>query len=441
MLSDPSVRQAADPTYAHTGIMTEFRSDLLKVLSERGFIHQLTDATALDARAAKGSITAYTGFDATADSLHIGNLVPIMMLHWLQKTGHRPIVLMGGGTTKVGDPSGKDESRQLLSNETIAANIAGIRKNFESFVRFGDESGGDQGNDAILVNNADWLDELKYIPLLRDIGRHFTINRMLTFDSVKLRLEREQPLTFLEFNYMILQAYDFAELARRHDCVLQMGGSDQWGNIVNGIDLGRRVGDFELFGLTTPLITTASGAKMGKTASGAVWLSPERVSPYAYWQFWRNTEDGDVGRFLKLFTLLPLDEIARLEALQGAEINEAKKVLAYEATAILHGTAAATEAAETARRTFEEGEAAEGLPRHAIDPAALAAGLPLYAALAEAGLAGSSGEGRRLIKGGGARVNDEAVTDEQRRLTTADLRDGAIKLSAGKKRHVLLTVS
>jgi len=414
--------------------MTAFRSEFLNVLSDRGFIHQLTDATALDERAAKGKITAYTGFDATADSLHIGSLVQIMMLHWLQKTGHRPIVLMGGGTTKVGDPSGKDESRQLLSNDTINANIAGIRKNFESFVRFGD-----QGNDAILVNNAEWLDELKYIPLLRDIGRHFTINRMLTFDSVKLRLEREQPLTFLEFNYMILQAYDFAELARQHDCVLQMGGSDQWGNIVNGIDLGRRVGDFELFGLTTPLITTASGAKMGKTASGAVWLSPDRVSPYDYWQFWRNTEDGDVARFLKLFTLLPLDEIARLEALQGAEINEAKKVLAFETTAILHGKAAATEAAETARRTFEEGEAAEGLPIVPMQDLS-GEGIPLYMALATAGIVASNGEGRRLIKGGGARVNDEPVTDEQRKLTTADMRDGIIKLSAGKKRHVLLKI-
>ena len=420
---------------AETGIMTAFRSEFLKTLSERGFIHQLTDANALDALAAKGKITAYIGFDATADSLHIGSLVQIMMLHWLQKTGHRPIVLMGGGTTKVGDPSGKDESRQLLSNETIASNIAGIRNNFSSFVKFGDGP-----TDAILVNNAEWLDELKYIPLLRDIGRHFTINRMLTFDSVKLRLEREQPLTFLEFNYMILQAYDFAELARRHGCALQMGGSDQWGNIVNGIDLGRRVGDFELFGLTTPLITTASGAKMGKTASGAIWLSPARVSPYDYWQFWRNTEDGDVGRFLKLFTVLPLDEIAKLEKLEGAEINEAKKVLAFEATALLHGREAAEQAAETARRTFEQGEAAQGLPTHAIDPARLEAGLPLFAALAETGLAASGGEGRRLIKGGGARVNDEAVTDEQRKLTAADLRDGAIKLSAGKKRHVLLTV-
>jgi tyrosyl-tRNA synthetase len=426
---------------AETGIMTAFRSEFLNVLSDRGFIHQLTDATALDERAAKGKITAYTGFDATADSLHIGSLVQIMMLHWLQKTGHCPIVLMGGGTTKVGDPSGKDESRQLLSNDTINANIAGIRKNFESFVRFGDDSGSSGGNDAILVNNADWLDELKYIPLLRDIGRHFTINRMLTFDSVKLRLEREQPLTFLEFNYMILQAYDFAELARRHDCVLQMGGSDQWGNIVNGIDLGRRVGDFELFGLTTPLITTASGAKMGKTASGAIWLSPDRVSPYDYWQFWRNTEDGDVARFLKLFTLLPLDEIARLEALQGAEINEAKKILAYETTAILHGKAAATEAAETARRTFEEGEAAEGLPVKDMGINDLSGeGIPLYMALATAGIVTSNGEGRRLIKGGGARVNDEPVTDEQRKLTPADMRDGIIKLSAGKKRHVLLKI-
>jgi len=420
---------------AETGIMTAFRSEFLNTLSERGFIHQLTDADALDTAAAKGRITAYIGFDATADSLHIGSLVQIMMLHWLQKTGHRPIVLMGGGTTKVGDPSGKDESRQLLSNETIAGNIAGIKKNFASFVKFGDGP-----TDAILANNAEWLDELQYIPLLRDIGRHFTINRMLTFDSVKMRLDREQPLTFLEFNYMILQAYDFVELARRHGCVLQMGGSDQWGNIVNGIDLGRRTNDFELFGLTTPLITTASGAKMGKTASGAIWLSPDRVSPYDYWQFWRNTEDGDVGRFLKLFTLLPLDEIARLEKLEGAEINEAKKVLAFETTALLHGKDAAEQAAETARRTFEEGEAAEGLPRHAIDLPKLETGLPLFTALAETGLAASGGEGRRLIKGGGARVNDEVVPDEQRKLTPADLRDGAIKLSAGKKRHVLLTV-
>jgi len=416
--------------------MPEFRSELLNVLSQRGFIHQITDAAALDARAADGRIIAYIGFDATADSLHIGSLVQIMMLHWVQKTGHRPIVLMGGGTTKVGDPSGKDESRQLLSNDAIAANIAGIRRNFEPFLDFGDNDAG-----AILANNADWLDRLEYIPFLREIGRHFTINRMLTFDSVKMRLEREQPLTFLEFNYMILQAYDFLELARRHGCALQMGGSDQWGNIVNGIDLGRRVGDFDLFGLTTPLITTASGAKMGKTASGAVWLSPRRVSPYDYWQYWRNTDDADVGRFLRLFTLLPLDEIARLEALQGAEINEAKKVLAFETTAMLHGRAAALDAAETARRTFEAGEAAAGLPKHAVPASALAGdGLAFFAALAESGLATSGGEARRLIKGGGARVNDQAVTDEHRRLTEADLRDGAIKLSAGKKRHVLLVV-
>jgi tyrosyl-tRNA synthetase len=415
--------------------MSAFRSDFLNVLSERGFVHQITDADALDALAAKGRVTAYTGFDATADSLHVGSLVQIMMLHWLQKTGHRPIVLMGGGTTKVGDPSGKDESRQLLPPGTIAANIAGIRRNFEPFIGFGAEG-------AILADNSEWLDRLEYIPFLRDVGRHFTINRMLTFDSVKLRLDREQPLTFLEFNYMILQAYDFAELARRHGCQLQMGGSDQWGNIVNGIDLGRRLGDFELFGLTTPLITTASGAKMGKTAAGAVWLSPDRVSPYDYWQFWRNADDADVGRFLRLFTLLPLDEIARLETLQGAEINEAKKILAFETTALLHGPDAAADAAETARRTFEKGEAAAGLPRCRIDPAALAGeGLALHAALAEAGLATSGGEARRLIKGGGARINDAVVTDEQRRLTSADLRDGAIKLSAGKKRHVMLVMN
>jgi tyrosyl-tRNA synthetase len=431
MLSEP-----VPPNATETDLMPTFRSEFLQTLSERGFIHQLTDADALDARTARGPITAYTGFDATADSLHVGSLVQIMMLHWLQQTGHRPIVLMGGGTTKVGDPSGKDESRQLLSNDAIDRNIAGIRRNFEPFIRFGDGAA-----DALMVNNAEWLDALAYIPFLRDVGRHFTINRMLTFDSVKLRLDREQPLTFLEFNYMILQAYDFAELAKRHGCVLQMGGSDQWGNIVNGIDLGRRLGDFELFGLTTPLITTASGAKMGKTAAGAVWLSPERVSAYDYWQFWRNADDDDVGRFLRLFTTLPLPEIAKLEALAGAEINEAKKVLALQATAMLHGEAAAAAAAETARRTFEEGEAAAGLPRHALASDALAGdGLALYAALAETGLAASGGEGRRLIKGGGARVNDVVVTDEQRKLGPADMRDGAIKLSAGKKRHVLLTV-
>jgi tyrosyl-tRNA synthetase len=414
--------------------MPAFRSEFLNILSERGFIHQLTDAAGLDGRASSG-LTAYTGFDATADSLHIGSLVQIMMLHWLQKTGHRPIVLMGGGTTKVGDPSGKDESRQLLSNEDIAANIRGIQRNFQPFLSFGDGP-----CDAIMVDNAEWLDRLEYIPFLRDMGRHFTINRMLTFDSVRMRLDREQPLTFLEFNYMILQAYDFVELAQRYGCALQMGGSDQWGNIVNGIDLGRRVANAELYGLTTPLLTTASGAKMGKTAAGAVWLSADRVAPYDYWQYWRNTEDADVGRFLRLFTLLPLDEIARLEKLQGAEINEAKKRLAYETTAMLHGAAAAADAAETARSTFEEGAAAAGLPHCPIDAAALSGeGVLFYAALAAAGLAASGGEGRRLIKGGGARVNDIAVTDELHRLTDADIRDGAIKISAGKKRHVLLT--
>jgi len=416
--------------------MPSFRSDLLKILSERGFIHQVTDGAGLDARAAGGRITAYTGFDATADSLHVGSLMQIMMLRWLQKTGHRPIALMGGGTTKIGDPSGKDEARQLLDNDTIARNIAGIRRNFEPFLTFGDGP-----TDAMVVDNAEWLDRIEYIPFLRDVGRHFTINRMLTFDSVRLRLEREQPLTFLEFNYMILQAYDFVELARRHGCALQMGGSDQWGNIVNGIDLGRRLADVDLFGLTSPLITTASGAKMGKTASGAVWLAADRVSPYEYWQFWRNVDDADVGRFLRLFTELSLDEIARLEALKDAEINDAKKALAFEATRLLHGQAAAEQAAETARRTFEEGEAAAGLPRHAISADQLAGeGLALFAALAQTGLAASGGEGRRLIKGGGARINDEAVTDELRKLTESDLRDGVIKLSAGKKRHVLLTV-
>jgi tyrosyl-tRNA synthetase len=414
--------------------MTSHKSEFINTLVERGFLHQCTDIETLDKRAVDGTITAYVGYDATADSLHIGNLVSIMMLHWLQQTGHRPIVLMGGGTTKVGDPSGKDETRQLLDDEKIGANIASIRETFTSFLTFGD------GNtDAIMVNNADWLDALAYIPFLRDIGRHFTINRMLTFDSVKMRLDREQPLTFLEFNYMILQAYDFAELAKRHDCALQMGGSDQWGNIVNGIDLGRRVAKKELFGLTTPLITTASGAKMGKTAAGAVWLRPERYSPYDYWQFWRNTEDADVGRFLKLFTNLPLDEITRLEALAGAEINEAKKILANAATAILHGADAARIAAETAEKTFETGATAEGLPTTDIPRTELGAGIALFATLARAGLASSNSEARRLIKGGGARVNDVAIQDEMFEINASAINDdGVIKLSAGKKRHALI---
>ncbi|MBT5570355.1 MAG: tyrosine--tRNA ligase [Alphaproteobacteria bacterium] len=414
--------------------MSTHKSEFIQTLVERGFLHQCTDLETLDARAAREVITAYVGYDATADSLHIGNLVSIMMLHWLQQTGHQPIVLMGGGTTKVGDPSGKDETRQILTDEKINENISSIRQTFDSFLTFGEGA-----SDAIMVNNASWLDELAYIPLLRDIGRHFTINRMLTFDSVKLRLDREQPLTFLEFNYMILQAYDFLELAKRHDCALQMGGSDQWGNIINGIELGRRAAERELYGLTTPLITTATGAKMGKTAAGAVWLRPERYSPYDYWQFWRNTEDADVGRFLKLFTTLPLDEITRLDALQGSEINDAKKVLATSATALLHGADAAREAAETSEKTFESGVTADGLPTTDVPKAELESGIALFALLARAGLAGSNSEGRRLIKGGGARVNDVAVAEETAEITADSINDdGVIKLSAGKKRHALI---
>jgi len=414
--------------------MTSLKSDFLRRLQDRGFIHQCTDLEALDAKAAKGPVTAYIGFDATADSLHVGSLVSIMLLRWLQKTGHKPIVLMGGGTTKVGDPSGKDESRRLLSDEEIAGNIASIRQVFERFLAFGDGP-----TDAVMVNNADWLDSLAYIPFLREVGRHFTINRMLAFDSVKLRLEREQPLTFLEFNYMILQAYDFLELARRRDCALQMGGSDQWGNIVNGVELGRRIAGTELYGLTTPLITTAAGAKMGKTAAGAVWLNEARLSAYDYWQFWRNTEDGDVGRFLRLFTELPLDEIGRLEALEGAGINEAKKVLADEATKLCRGAEAAEAAAETARQTFEEGKLGADLPSIEVPRAELAAGVALFELLRRAGLAESNGAARRLIKGGGARLNDAVIGDETRQVGEDDLNaEGVVKLSAGKKRHALV---
>jgi len=417
--------------------MTAPRSDFLRTLQGRGFIHQCTDLAALDARALEGRLTAYIGFDATADSLHVGSLVQIMMLRWLQQTGHRPIALMGGGTSKVGDPSGKDESRQLLTNAQIDANIAGIRTAFDNLLRFGGGPG-----DAVMMNNADWLDGLRYIAFLRDIGPHFTINRMLTFDSVKLRLEREQPLTFLEFNYMILQAYDFLELSRRMDCCLQMGGSDQWGNIVNGVELARRIDQRPLYGLTTPLITTASGAKMGKTAAGAVWLSEKRLSHYDYWQFWRNTEDGDVGRFLRLFTDLPLDEVARLEALGGAEINEAKKLLAFEATRLCRGEAAAVEAAETARQTFEEGVSAAGLPTIEVSRSELGGGVPAFELLRRAGLAKSNGEARRLIKGGGARINDVAIDDELRSVGLDDLdAEGCIKLSAGKKRHALVKLA
>ena len=410
--------------------MSQFKSDFLNILSERGFIHQISDPEALDAQAKAGAITGYIGFDATATSLHAGSLVQIMMLRWMQKTGHKPIALMGGGTTKIGDPSFKDESRKMLSVEQIAHNLAGIRQVFTKFLTFGDGP-----TDARMVNNADWLDHLNYIDFLRDYGVHFTINRMLSFDSVKLRLDREQPLTFLEFNYMILQGYDFLELSRRHNCVLQMGGSDQWGNIVNGIELGRRCDQKQLFALTSPLLTTSSGAKMGKTASGAVWLNADLLSPYDYWQYWRNSEDADVTRFLKLYTEMPLAEIARLGALGGSEINDAKKNLATEATAMLHGRAVADEAAETARRTFEEGQSAAGLPTLELD---LDAGTGLLAACVAAGFASSNGEARRSIQGGAIRVNDQAVSDEKLTLTRALLTDGVIKLSMGKKKHVLV---
>jgi tyrosyl-tRNA synthetase len=413
--------------------MTSHKSDFVRTVTERGFVHQCTDLDALDALASERIVTAYIGFDCTAPSLHAGSLMPIMLLHWLQKTGHRPIVLMGGGTTKVGDPSGKDESRQLLSNEQIAANMAGIRTVFSNYVSFGNGPA-----DAVMVNNADWLDKLQYIDFLREYGRHFTINRMLSFDSVKLRLDREQPLTFLEFNYMILQAYDFLELARRHDCHMQMGGSDQWGNIVNGVELGRRVDGRGLFGLTSPLLTTSSGAKMGKTAAGAVWLDAKLTSPYEFWQYWRNTEDEDVGRFLRLFTELPLDECNRLGALRDAEINTAKTVLANEVTKLAHGAAAAAEAEATATATFTGGGAGDALPTVEIARADLDKGLPVFEALRIAGLAKSNGEARRLIKGGGASVNNEVVADEMAQVSLKDLRDGAIKLSAGKKRHALI---
>ncbi|MBS0640491.1 MAG: tyrosine--tRNA ligase [Acetobacteraceae bacterium] len=405
----------------------------LEEATERGFVFQCTDTEALADAMKSGPISAYIGFDCTADSLHVGSLVQIMILRLLQKHGHKPIVLLGGGTTRIGDPSGKDESRQMLTDETIAANMAGIRRCFGPFLRFGDS-----GSDAIMANNADWLDQLGYIGLLRDIGTHFTINRMLTFDSVKLRLDREQPLTFLEFNYMILQSYDFRELNRRLGVTLQIGGSDQWGNIVAGIELTRRTDAKQVFGLTTPLITTASGAKMGKTAQGAVWLTDDRVSAYDYWQFWRNTEDEDVGRFLRLFTDMPLDEIGRLERLHGAEINDAKKLLATEATALAHGRDKAEAAAETARRAFEEGEAAATLPSVEVPVDELAAGIPAFRLFTLAGLAASNGEARRLIRGGGARVNDATISDEGAVISAALMRDGAIKLSAGRKQHRLV---
>jgi tyrosyl-tRNA synthetase len=414
--------------------MSTTKSEFLKELKARGYVHQVTDEAALDALAKSGRMTGYIGFDCTAPSLHVGNLLGIMMLRKLQQAGHKPIVLIGGGTTKVGDPSGKDESRKLLTDAEIAANIGGIESVFDKFVSFGTS-----GSDALMVNNADWLDGLNYIDFLRDYGRHFSVNRMLSYDSVKLRLEREQPLSFIEFNYMVLQAYDFVELYRRFGCRLQMGGSDQWGNIVNGIELGRRTDRVELFGLTTALLTTASGAKMGKTASGAVWLNPDMLSPYDYWQYWRNTEDADVGRFLKLFTEVPLPEIDRLASLQGAELNDVKKVLATEATALLHGREAADRAEVTARATFEQGRLSETLPTFEIARSELERGWGVLTANTHVGFVPSTSEARRQIKGGGLKVNDKTVTDEKRLLTLADLTpEGVIKLSLGKKRHVLI---
>ena len=404
-------------------------SDFLREVVRRGFLHQCTDMAALDARMNKGPTVAYIGFDATADSLHVGSLVPIMLLRLLQQTGHKPIVVIGGGTTKVGDPSGKDESRKMLSEDDIAKNITGIRRVFDRFLTFG------QGpTDATLVNNADWLDGLGYIVFLRDYGRHFSVNRMLSFDSVKLRLEREQPLSFLEFNYMILQAYDFLELGRRHNCALQMGGSDQWGNIVNGVELGRRVDNRELFGLTSPLITTASGAKMGKTAAGAVWLNDDRLSAYDYWQFWRNTEDGDVGRFLRLFTELPEAEIKKLESLSGSDINEAKKVLATEATALAHGRTAADASADSARRAFEEGASGAAMPTLAVSLVTITDGLANTAILYELGFASSKSEARRLIRAGAVRVNGRTITDETSTTTSSDIVSGEVRIQAGKKK-------
>ncbi|MCP3054479.1 tyrosine--tRNA ligase [Aurantimonas marianensis] len=413
--------------------MTGFKSEFLATLCERGFIQQTSGDSALDELFRTETVTGYIGFDPTAASLHVGSLMQIMMLHWMQETGHRPIALMGGGTGMIGDPSFKDEARKLQSVEGIQQNLAGIRRSFERYIRFGPGP-----NDALMVDNADWLLELNYVSFLRDVGRHFSVNRMLSFDSVKLRLDREQSLSFLEFNYMILQAYDFVELYRRFGCRLQMGGSDQWGNIVNGIDLGRRMDGAELFALTSPLLTTASGAKMGKTASGAIWLNADMLPPYDFWQYWRNTEDADVGRFLKLYTTLPMDEIARLEALGGSEINEAKKRLANEITAMLHGREAADEASETARKTFEEGALADTLPTIEVPATSFEAGIGLLSLLVSAGLAASNGEARRHVKGGAVRLNDEPISDERLMVGPANLTEGVAKLSVGRKKHVLV---
>ncbi len=410
------------------------KSDFLHILLERGFVHQCSDFPGLDEKALQGGLAAYIGFDCTAPSLHVGSLLPIMLLAWLQRTGGKPLPLMGGGTTRVGDPSGKDESRKLLSIEQINVNKDSIRKIFERFLKFGDAP-----NDALMLDNADWLADLNYIDFLRDVGRHFSVNRMLTMDSVKMRLDREHELSFIEFNYMCLQAYDFVEVNRRYGALLQMGGSDQWGNIVTGLDLGRRMGSPQLYALTSPLLTTASGAKMGKTAAGAVWLNADMLSPYDYWQYWRNTEDADVIRFLKLFTFLPIDEITRLSRLQGAEINEAKKTLATEATALIHGREAAEKSEETARTTFEQGALSLTLPTITLPSSEITAGLGVLNAFVKAGLVASTGEARRQIKSGGVRINDEVITDERRIITQKDFADtGVAKLSLGKKKHILL---
>ncbi|SFK60280.1 tyrosine--tRNA ligase [Caulobacter sp. UNC279MFTsu5.1] len=431
----PAVLDARSPKSESRAMSApaSFKSEFLQTLQARGYIHQITHPEELDAAAAGGIVTAYIGFDATAPSLHVGSLIQIMMLRRLQQAGHKPIVLMGGGTTKVGDPTGKDESRKLLSDADIAANIAGIKQVFSKFLTFGDGP-----TDAIMVDNDVWLSKFGYVQFLRDYGVHFTVNRMLAFDSVKLRLEREQPMTFLEFNYMLMQAVDFLELNRAHGCVLQMGGSDQWGNILNGVELTRRVDQKAAFGLTTPLLATASGAKMGKTMSGAVWLNAEQLSPYDYWQFWRNTEDADVGRFLKLFTDLPLDRIAELEALPGAQINEAKKVLADEATRMAHGEDEARKARDAAEKAFEQGALSADLPTFEVPASDLKAGIVLANLFADAGLAASRGEARRLAQGGGVKVNDKAEPDANRVITEADLVDGVVKLAAGKKKIVLV---
>ncbi|CDZ50359.1 tyrosine--tRNA ligase [Neorhizobium galegae] len=414
--------------------MSRFKSDFLRTLDERGFIHQVSDETGLDELFSKEIVTGYIGFDPTAPSLHAGSLIQIMMLHWMQKTGHRPISLMGGGTGMVGDPSFKDEARQLMTIDTIEGNIASIKRVFSNYLAYGEGP-----KEGLMINNADWLRSLNYLEFLRDVGRHFSVNRMLSFESVKTRLDREQSLSFLEFNYMILQAYDFVELAKRTGCRLQMGGSDQWGNIVNGIDLGHRMGTQQLFALTSPLLTTSSGAKMGKSATGAIWLNPDMLSAYDFWQYWRNTEDADVPRFLKLYTTLPMDEIARLSALGGSEINEVKKILATEITAILHGRPAAEEAAETARKTFEEGGLSENLPSVEVPTADLEAGIGLLSLIVRAGLAGSNGEARRHVQGGAVRINDQAVSDERMTIGTGEITgDGVIKLSLGKKKHILV---